>query len=234
MGEVFWHSHEGNFTENAQNTYSCHKFLKFTELRLQPHLPGANTQGGEFPGRTLTHWSPPMPYIAIQNWVNSDSEAGPWFNIKMTSYQYRISHCGDKTILRPSYLHNGISYTGKMTSLYWIGALDQYLTVTNVLTNWGQVMHICVSKLSIIASDNGLATDQCQAIIWTNVVININEILIEIHTFSFKCRLRNVGYFVLASMCSSKFEHHMMWIDQMPVTLLTSWSNFKFDKLSSI
>ena len=41
----------------------------------------------------------------------------------MSSYQYRKSHCGDKTILRPSYLHNGISYTGKMTSLYWIGAL---------------------------------------------------------------------------------------------------------------
>ena len=40
----------------------------------------------------------------------------------MTSYQYRKSHCGDKTILRPSYLHNGISYTGKTTSLYWIGA----------------------------------------------------------------------------------------------------------------
>ena len=45
-------------------------------------------------------------------------EAGPRFNIKMSSYQYRKSHCGDKTILRPSYLHNGISYTGK-TSLYW-------------------------------------------------------------------------------------------------------------------
>ena len=42
----------------------------------------------------------------------------------MTSYQYRKSHCGDKTILPPSYLHNGISYTGKTTSLYWIGALD--------------------------------------------------------------------------------------------------------------
>ena len=41
----------------------------------------------------------------------------------MTSYQYRKSHCGDKTILRPPYLHNGISYTGKTTSLYWIGAL---------------------------------------------------------------------------------------------------------------
>ena len=33
--------------------------------------------------------------------------SGPWFNIKMSSYQYRKSHCGDKTILWPSYLHNG-------------------------------------------------------------------------------------------------------------------------------
>ena len=47
---------------------------------------------------------------------------GPQFKIKMTSYQYRKSQCGDKTILRPSYLHNGISYTGKTTPLYWIGA----------------------------------------------------------------------------------------------------------------
>ena len=38
----------------------------------------------------------------------------------MPSYQYRKSHCWDKTILRPSYLHNGISYTGEMASLYWI------------------------------------------------------------------------------------------------------------------
>ena len=31
----------------------------------------------------------------------------------MLSYQYRRSHCGDKTVIRSSYLHNGISYTGK-------------------------------------------------------------------------------------------------------------------------
>ena len=46
----------------------------------------------------------------------------PWFNIKMSSYQYKKSHCGDKTVIRSSYLHNGISYTGKMSSLYWIRA----------------------------------------------------------------------------------------------------------------
>ena len=44
------------------------------------------------------------------------------FNIKMISYQYRKSHCGDKTVVSSSYLHNGISYTGKMASLYWIRA----------------------------------------------------------------------------------------------------------------
>ena len=46
---------------------------------------------------------------------------GPRFNTKMSSFQYRKTHCGDKTILRPFYIHNGISYTGKMASLYWIG-----------------------------------------------------------------------------------------------------------------
>ena len=49
--------------------------------------------------------------------------ANPRFTIKMTSYQYRKSYCGDKTVVRSSYLHNGISYTGKISSLYWIGAL---------------------------------------------------------------------------------------------------------------
>ena len=54
--------------------------------------------------------------------------------------------------------------------------------------------HICVGKLSIIGSDNGLSPGQRQAIIRTNAVIlligplgtNFSEIVIEIHTFSFK------------------------------------------------
>ena len=52
---------------------------------------------------------------------------GPWFIVKMLSHRYRKSHCGDKTIVRSSYLHNGISYAGKMTSLYWIRALASLL-----------------------------------------------------------------------------------------------------------
>ena len=61
------------------------------------------------------------------------------------------------------------------------------------LTHWGRVTHICISKLSIIGSDNGLSPDRRQTIIWTNAEIlkirtlgtNFNEILIKIHIFSF-------------------------------------------------
>ena len=31
---------------------------------------------------------------------------GAWFDIKMPSYQYRKSHCGDKTVVRSSYVCN--------------------------------------------------------------------------------------------------------------------------------
>ena len=66
--------------------------------------------------------------------------------------------------------------------------------IDNWLTHWGRVTHICVSNLTIIGSDNGLSPGRRQAIIWTNVGIlligppgtNFSEMLIEIHTFSFK------------------------------------------------
>ena len=62
------------------------------------------------------------------------------------------------------------------------------------LTHWGRVTHICVNKLTIIGSDNGLSPGRRQAIIWTNAGIlfigpwgtNFSDILIGIHTFSFK------------------------------------------------
>ena len=38
-------------------------------------------------------------------------------------------------------------------------------------THWRRVMHKCVSKLTIIGSDNGLSPGRRQAIIWTNAGI---------------------------------------------------------------
>ena len=66
--------------------------------------------------------------------------------------------------------------------------------VEGLLTHWGRVTHICVGKLTIIGSDNGLSPGRRQAIIRTNAGIsligplgtNFSEILVEILTFSFK------------------------------------------------
>ena len=62
------------------------------------------------------------------------------------------------------------------------------------LTHWGRLMHIYLSNLAMINSDNGLLPGRCQAIIWTNAGIlliqslgmNLSEISSKIHTFSFK------------------------------------------------
>ena len=75
---------------------------------------------------------------------------------------------------------------------YWI--YMYMLICLKPLTHWGRVMHICISKLTIIGSDNGLAPGRRHTIIWTNDGIlligplwrNFSEILIGIQTFSFK------------------------------------------------
>ena len=87
----------------------------------------------------LTHWGRVtqicVSKLNIIGWDNGLSP-GPWFNIKMSSYQYRKSHCGDKTVVRSSYLHNGISYTGKMTSLYWFSPQVIIWTKAGLLLIW--------------------------------------------------------------------------------------------------
>ena len=71
---------------------------------------------------------------------------------------------------------------------------SQKVVGPHTLTHWGRVTFICVSKLTIFGSDNGLSPGRRQAIIWTNAGIlligslgtNFSEILIEILTFSIK------------------------------------------------
>ena len=77
---------------------------------------------------------------------------------------------------------------------YYSGGLSLIQVIASHLTHWGRVRHICVVKLIIIGSDNGLSPGWRQAIIWTNTEIlligplgtNFSEILIRIQTFSFK------------------------------------------------
>ena len=79
-----------------------------------------------------------------------------------------------------------------------------------VKTPWDRLTHICVSKQIIIGSDNGLSPGRRQAILWTNAGIllmgplrtNLSEILIEIHTFSFKKIHLKMSYEKMAAILS--------------------------------
>ena len=121
----------------------------------------------------------------------------------------------------------------------------------HTLTHWGRVMHICISQLTTIGSDNGVLPIRRQANIWTNAEIlltwtlgtNFIEILIAILTFSLKkmrweWRLWNGSHFVSASMCSVAIPTEIYYmcvlfcssycsslVDQDPYLLM--WINFK-------
>ena len=72
----------------------------------------------------------------------------------------------------------------------------QTMFSSSYLIHWGRVTYICVGKLTIIGSDNGLSHGQRQAIIWTNARILlfgplgtfVSEISIGILTFSIKLK----------------------------------------------
>ena len=91
----------------------------------------------------------------------------------MTSYQYMKSHCGDKTILRPSYLHNGISYTGKMTSLYWLGA--QVLTCPGYVLLVKIALYVFCSSIMLENKVTTTITNNEITYVITNTIFNLNQ-----------------------------------------------------------
>ena len=103
--------------------------------------------------------------------------------------------------------------------------------MTVVFTHWGRVTHICVSKLTIIGSDNGLSLGRRQAIIWTNAEIllirtlgtNFSEILSEIHAFSLKKMHFKMSYakwrpFCLGLNVSKGFPGHTLTTHYLRIT----------------
>ena len=104
-----------------------------------------------------------------------------------------------------------------------VAAFDFQKGVSTSLTYWGRVAHICITKLTISDSDNGLAPGLGQAIIWANAEISLirslgtkfSDILIKIYMFSFK----KMHLEMLSGKClpfclslNSLWEsHHITW-----------------------
>ena len=113
-------------------------------------------------------------------WANGDLSSKRW---QVQWYSPEMTQC----LTAPSHY----------LSQWWL--IIKEVTGSVVFT-WSQLQrkcsryHICVGNLTSIGSDNGLSPNRRQAIIWTNAGIlligplatNFSEILIEIHTFSFK------------------------------------------------
>ena len=108
--------------------------------------------------------------------------------------------------------------------IFEIALIIQVKTTWYDLTHWGRVTHICISKLTIIGSNNGLSPGRRQAIIWTNAGIllirplgtKFSEILIEIWIFSFK----KIGF----NMSSAKWRPFCLGLNVL--TILTQWHRY--------
>ena len=103
-------------------------------------------------------------------------------------------------------------------------------------TLWGRVTHICVSKQTIIGSDNGLSPGRRQAIIWTNAGIlligtkgtNFSEVLIEIRIFLFKKMGLNVFSGKWRPFCLGLNVLTHWGQDKMAATLADNTFKYKF------
>ena len=107
-------------------------------------------------------------------------------------FHYEINFCIPSVLMwRVSTFHETV-HDANMCFCYRASATT--MLINNLLTHWGWVTHTCISKLTIIDSDDGLSPGQRQAIIWTNAGIMLigtsgtvfSDISIENHTFSFK------------------------------------------------
>ena len=95
----------------------------------------------------------------------------------------------------PLGLHPGNPSNFHQFVTFWcVATSENMIEKLGCLTFRGRVMHICVSKRTIIGSDNGLSPGCRKAIIWTNAGIsligplgtNFSKIPSAIRTFSFK------------------------------------------------
>ena len=91
--------------------------------------------------------------------------------------------------------------------------------------------HICITKLTIIGSDNGLSPGQGQAIVWTNAEIllipapgtKFIEILMEIHTLSFKKMHLKIAPILFRPQCVNHSAHYGQKMPYGCINLCQHW-----------
>ena len=129
----------------------------------------------------MFHWM-------ASSWLPRSGKVTYWAYNALIKIIVSVSFHGSVSLV---FLINQIKLTQDWSTRLWpVGPWKVY----TFFNHWGRVTHICVSKLTIIGSDNGLSPGRPQAITLTNAGIlmigplgtNFGEISIDILTFSFK------------------------------------------------
>ena len=164
---------------------------KTSKLRVTDLFAGNSPVTGEFPAQMASN----AENVSIwwRQYVNA-----VWVSTLRNIFQwnfYRNSSISKSHLQRGShFVHDSIHHYHLCWRYDNTRCMHACIIWNHPLTHWGRVTHICVSKLTIMGSDNGLSPGRRQAIIWTNAGIlligplgtNFSEILVGIQTFSFR------------------------------------------------
>ena len=190
MSDVQWHSHGVSFTTDASaiNYLEIHTYnISLISPRHQ-WVKRGNIQVEGIPPKKQYQLN--RNVLRLENLLNLRQ-------LSLRIWDVLENHSQAINMFWVPRLLSWHSFSPMIQIFSLLNYLNSHYTLIEVmviLTHWGRVMHICVDKLTIIGSDNGLSPSRRQAIIWANAGIllmeplgtNFSENLIEIHTFSFK------------------------------------------------
>ena len=124
------------------------------------------------PSPSLPHFTHTLYWIYVHNHIHMQTQ--PPFST-LPYEVYILAHQLHLTALICSMSHR-ISQWNHAFPKFYISSVRLKPCLKNMktavyLTHWGRVAQLCVSRLSIIGSDNGLSPGRRAGIIWTNARI---------------------------------------------------------------
>ena len=155
-------------TENKYKNISLIRFSLEHPLKNMPHSVSLNVQFcltmhcGYFlfhirswsvyqviKGKNMMTWKY-SNFLALRSLVICNPVLLNWALIqyKMAPYQYRKSHCGDIMVVRLSYLHNGISSTGK--TMFYIESGSWFLAFRHSIFQHHEKTSYLLNIMSVV------------------------------------------------------------------------------------
>ena len=126
-----------------------------------------------------SQWETLLQCNAVSYWLGANLESALYHNccwlffhtVWFEGYILRSTIHWESSFKKKSHQcqHSYIQHSNEAGHIHKMQT--NFIAYRRYLTHWGRVMYICVSKLTIIGSENALLPGWCKAIIWTNAWI---------------------------------------------------------------